>query len=875
MLKYRYLTAVLALASGVAAAAAGAAAPAGFGAGFKSIDEVATARYGALDLKRIAEEDALREAAGNPMRFAIAHDSGIDVRTGGTWEQKGDRSIWRYRVQAQDAASLNFGFTRFHVPASARVYIYASKDHAQLAGPYDATSHNALGQLWTPIIASADVMVELDVATSERDQVDLVLGKINQGYRGFGTHAKGYQQPGIHVAGEGKSACSPDAIQSGACNMDVACMDASDPWNNPRRSVGAYTIAGTDTCTGSLVNNTANDRSMLFITASHCNVVANPAGIVVYWNYESATCRTPGSAQSGVPVPRPTTTSSGSTFLARTRNPFSGSDCTNGAVCSDNTLVRLNGTPDPAWNLYWAGWDHGATAATCVPGSNPNSDTGQCASIHHPNVDEKRITFVEQNFEVGGIAGGTNTHWHAFWDPTPPILPNIPAPQPSSLPPGVTEPGSSGSPLYNASQRLVGVLSGGPSACGATGANLSDFYGQLSVAWEGEGTPATRMKDWLDPTSSGATAIDGIGTTPFNFTLDPTSVSACVTSDTATVNLAATYDVGFSGTVSFTAASNPPGVGSTFAPPSLTPPANASVLTLDGISSLAPGSFFTILVSGTSGADTVSKSLPLTVAGPLSGSVSLLTPADGATGVSTGTTLTWDALAGAASYTVEVATDPGFTNIVATQSGITTTSYATSGLNPNTTYYWHVKATNGCGDGTFSAAFSFTTANLICHSLSLAIPDNNPTGVNDTITLSDASMVNSLKLSIKATHTYVGDLKFTLSKDAASSAVIDRPGYTGTGFGCGNNDIDVVLDDAATSPVEDACSATPPAIGGTLSPNAPGLAPFAGLSLAGTWTLNVSDNASADTGTLTEWCLLPELAIDDTIFADGFELIVR
>lgn len=874
MLKYRCLTAALALVSSVAAAATGGAAPAGFGAGLKSIDEVATARFGALDLKTIAEEDALREAAGNPMRFAIAHDSGIDVRTGGTWEQKGDRSIWRYRVQAQDAASLNFGFTRFHVPASARVFIYASKDHAQLAGPYDAASHNALGQLWTPIIISTDVMVELDVATSERSQADLVLGKINQGYRGFGTHSKGYEQPGLHLSGEGKSACSPDAIRSGACNMDVACMDASDPWNNPRRSVGAYTMSGTDTCTGSLVNNTAGDRSMLFITASHCNVVANPAGIVVYWNYESATCRTPGSAASGNPVPRPTTTSSGSTFLARTRNPFSGTDCTNGAVCSDNTLVRLNGTPDPAWNLFWAGWDHGATAAHCAPGPNPNSDAGQCAGIHHPNVDEKRITFVEQDFEVGGISGGTNTHWHSFWDPTPPILPNIPAPQPSSLQPGVTEPGSSGSPLYNASQRLVGVLSGGPSSCGAVGAQLSDFYGQLSVAWDGEGTPTTRMKDWLDPTSSGATAIDGIGMTPFNFTLNPTSVAVCNTTNSAPVNLSATYDAGFSGTVALSATGNPAPSTATFVPSSLTPPTAASVLTLGGLSGVTPGSY-TVTVTGTSGADTVNKSLPLTVDAVLAGSVTLTAPANGATNVSTSPTLTWDALAGAASYTVEVATDAGFTNIVATQSGITTTSYAPSGIAPNTTYYWHVKATNTCGDGTFSPAFNFTTANVLCRNPALAIPDNVPAGVSDTMTLTDTSELTGLKLSIKTTHTWVGDLKYTLSKGAASSAVIDRPGVPASANGCSNDDIDVTLDDAAASPVENACSATPPALGGTLSPNAPGLAPFIGLTLDGAWTLTVSDNAGQDTGTLTEWCLIPEVAVNDTIFADGFEIVVH
>jgi hypothetical protein len=289
------------------------------------------------------------------------------------------------------------------------------------------------------------------------------------------------------------------------------------------------------------------------------------------------------------------------------------------------------------------------------------------------------------------------------------------------------------------------------------------------------------------------------------------------------------------------------------------------------LSSVASGTTTLVGVVGTSGSDSVTKTLSLTVSGALSGSPTLQAPANGATGVATSPTLSWQALAGAASYTVDIATDAGFTNIVSTHS-VTTTSYAASGLNPATTYFWRVKPTNGCGDGTVSSTFSFTTANVICHSAALPIPDNVPAGANDTITLTDTSVLDGLTLQIKATHTYVGDLKFTLSKGAATSTVIDRPGYTGTGFGCSGDNIDVTLDDAAGSPVESACSTTPPALGGTLSPNAPGLAPFVGLSLAGTWTLNVSDNAGSDTGTLTEWCLVPTLAVSDVIFEDGFDV---
>lgn len=376
------------------------------------------------------------------------------------------------------------------------------------------------------------------------------------------------------------------------------------------------------------------------------------------------------------------------------------------------------------------------------------------------------------------------------------------------------------------------------------------------------------MKDWLDPTSSGATVIDGIGMSPFNFTLTPATVAVCNTTASTTVDLAATYDAGFTGTVTLAASGNP-SPSTTFAPPGLTPPTAASVLTLGSLSGVPIGSY-TIAVSGTSGADSVSKNLSLTISEALSGSPALLSPADGATEVSTSTTLSWNALSGTTEYTVEIATDATFTNVVVTQAGITATSYPASGLNPSTTYYWRVTPTNGCGDGTTSDVFSFTTANIICRNPALAIPDATPAGVNDTNTIADTSELAGLKLSIKTTHTYVGDLKYTLTHGATSVTAIDRPGYTGSGFGCSGDDIDVTLDDAAASPVETACSTTPPAIGGTLSPNNP-LAAFIGQTFDGTWTLNVSDNAGGDTGSLTEWCLIPEVAVDDTIFVDGFD----
>jgi hypothetical protein len=144
---------------------------------------------------------------------------------------------------------------------------------------------------------------------------------------------------------------------------------------------------------------------------------------------------------------------------------------------------------------------------------DPSQTDTLCAAIHHPGVDEKRITFVDRNYQVGNISSATDVHWHSWWagatpGRSPPVLPNIPPPPPNPVPNGVTEPGASGSPLYSADKRLIGVLSGGPSACGSTGDNLSDFYGALFHSYEGAGLGAcsttpplstTCMRPYLDP----------------------------------------------------------------------------------------------------------------------------------------------------------------------------------------------------------------------------------------------------------------------------------------------------------------------------------------------------------------------------------------
>ncbi len=120
----------------------------------------------------------------------------------------------------------------------------------------------------------------------------------------------------------------------------------------------------------------------------------------------------------------------------------------------------------------------------------------------------------------------------------------------------------------------------------------------------------------------------------------------------------------------------------------------------------------------------------------------LASPSNGATGISTSPTLSWNASAGASTYQVQVSTVSDFSTTVFDQSGIVATSVSVPGLADNTLHYWRVNATNGGGTGSWSTTWSFTTATapsgpLVCHlqmeeGSGMNLNDSSPYGNNGT-----------------------------------------------------------------------------------------------------------------------------------------------
>ena len=144
-----------------------------------------------------------------------------------------------------------------------------------------------------------------------------------------------------------------------------------------------------------------------------------------------------------------------------------------------------------------------------------------------------------------------------------------------------------------------------------------------------------------------------------------------------------------------------------------------------------------------------------------------------------------------------------------------------------------------------------------CSNPSIAIPDNDVTGVTDSIEVMLAGNLTDLAVMVQMDHSWVGDITAIISHNSTDVRLLDRPGVPAIDeFGCGNENIDAIFDDSESFIAEDTCSSTWPAIAGFFKPSEP-LNALTNQELSGSWSLQVTDTSAIDTGTLQQWCLVP------------------
>lgn len=762
----------------------------------------------AQDNDALLRQELAARTPGRAPHYAVTQNVNVRPTTHGSWADHADgTSSWRLRVQSPNAKSINFGFTEYWMPRNGQLFMYSGGQKGpKIHGPFTAADNEVHNQLWTQVIGGDDLVIEVILPTTEKNNLRLWLTDVNHDFLGFGT--------GSQI--------------SGSCNLDVVCSEIDgwgivDQYRDIIRSVAVISTGGGTFCTGFLVNNARQDCTPYFMTANHCGIGAgNAPSLVTYWNFDNTFCRQPGSGASGGP---------GDGEL----NDFNtGATWRASNAASDMTIVELDDEVSPTANAFYAGWSREETLPT---------DT--VIAIHHPSTDEKRISFTFQQTYRGAWGSGAT----AVPNGTHLIIPdwNI----------GTTEGGSSGSPVFDRFHRIRGQLHGGAASCGN---DAYDSYGYFFTSWEGGGTPSSRLKDWLDPDNTGVMFIDGKEQLSCQI-----SVSAANPVQTNCAPEATTYNLlvggGFTNPVTVSIDDLPAGLTAVFSQTTVAPntPITLTVTPAAGIDGT-----FSFTINANDGVNNSNTPITLNLEAAAPAAPNALSPANGAVNQPVVASLNWSNVT-ATSYQYQLATEAGFTNLLTSGTTAETSYIYPELLDGQTTYYWRVRATNVCGQGAWSATNSFTTLNQVCGAASVS--DDVPVAITEVGTptvfsileVTETTPISFMTVDVDIEHTYVGDLELVLtSPEGTEIILVDRIGTPDDGgFGCGGNDFQLSFSDGAMNTNDDLegeC-ANLPAASGEYQPQQP-LASFNGESPEGTWLLTVIDNAAADGGNIVGWSIV-------------------
>ncbi len=390
----------------------------------------------AVDFARLLAEDESNPGEAVPLRFGLGHDVSLGLQNAGAWEDLPGGELL-WRLGIRSSGARSINLIFDRFALPPGAELYVHNAAGRVLGAFTSEHNRDHGMFATEPLAGDALTLEYRVPRGA-PLGELRLGQVIHAYRDvLGTDAR------AAAAGTGPTGAGGTKA-SGACNININCpLGAS--WQNDKRS-SARLIMGGVLCSGALVNNTAGDQKQYFLTANHC-YSGNPATWVFQFNYESPTC----NGTNGVPQ-------SVTGSVLRTKNGT-----------ADHCLVEITQPIPSSYNVYYSGWSRLTSGSTTSTG------------IHHPLGDIKKIC-QDTNTAVSTTVNGVLVWWVQSWEF------------------GVTEGGSSGSPLYDQSHRIVGQLWGGQASCSFL---FNDYYGRFGVAWN------NGLAGWLDPLGSNQMTLDG------------------------------------------------------------------------------------------------------------------------------------------------------------------------------------------------------------------------------------------------------------------------------------------------------------------------------------------------------------------------------
>ncbi len=384
----------------------------------------------------------MREGKDVPYRFGAPIEVAYDLKNSGTWETLNDGARL-WRLKITSQGAYSLNLLYDEFWLPQGGQLFLyNADRSSEIGAFTSANNKEYRTFATAPTQGDEVTLEYSQPASVTETPIIKISRVVHGYHNL-----------FDVGGMAGVNGFSDA---GSCNNNVNCP-VGVGWADQIRSVAMIlTGGGSRLCSGAMVNNVRRNGTPYFLTANHC--LGGEASWIFMWNYQSPTCSN---------IDGPTwMTVQGSTLKAT----FS---------TSDFALVQLTEAPPDSYLVYFAGW-----SAADVAGDSS-------CGIHHPQGDIKKISFDYGFTQMTDYLrnGPGTTHLRIVnWED------------------GTTEPGSSGSPLFNKHKQVVGQLHGGFASCTSI---TSDWYGKLARSWLGGGSNSSGLRNWLDPDNTGAITLDG------------------------------------------------------------------------------------------------------------------------------------------------------------------------------------------------------------------------------------------------------------------------------------------------------------------------------------------------------------------------------
>ncbi|MGB5050818.1 MAG: zinc-dependent metalloprotease family protein, partial [Caldilineaceae bacterium] len=322
--------------------------------------------------------------------------------------------------------------------------------------------------------------------------------------------------------------------------------------------------------------------------------------------------------------------------------------------------------------------------------------------------------------------------------------------------------------------------------------------------------------------------------------------------DVFTVNLQTQALLGYAGNVTFATTGLPSGVTANFSTNPITT-GQSTTLTINTSGAATTGDIVFNIVATSPGQPDQTRILTITIVDTDLSGITASSPVDGASGQETLPVFTWSALPNAQTYDIQIATDPGFTNIVDSGSGVTTSQFNPNiTLDANQVYYWRVRASNLCGMGEYADPFSFRTVSQICMEASSSGDQNSipisATGlplITSKINFAQGGVISDVNVKkVVATHSALRHIEVRLKGPDGTKAVLMSPPN------CGGNSLNSGFDDQAPNTI-----VTCPMANQSYKPTEP-LSIYNGKNSQGEWAIELEVvHQDGLGGTFSNWTL--------------------